>query len=87
MLDTRVSVFKLDDLSRVLLELVLFTFFLVVLTGLFTFMEFCTDEVAVSDFELMAPVREQNRSLKSEAFCLDTVELTLPLEATLFLIV
>lgn len=53
----------------------------------FTFMEFCTDEVAVSDFELMAPVREQNRSLKSEAFCLDTVELTLPLEATLFLIV
>ena len=86
MLDARVSVFKLDDLSSVLLELVLFTF-LIVLTELFTFMEFCTDEVAVSDFELMAPVREQNRSLKSEAFCLDTVELTLPLEATLFLIV
>ena len=86
MLDARVSVFKLDDLSSVLLELVLFTF-LIVLTELFTFMEFCTDEVAVSDFELKAPAREQNRSLKSEAFCLDAVELTLPLEATLFLIV
>ena len=86
MFDARVSVFKLDDLSSVLLELELFTF-LIVLTELFTFMWFCTDEVAVSDFELMTPVREQNRSLKSEAFCLDTVELTLPLEATLFLIV